>query len=115
MSDIYQAAQAVRRFAEGKTGEDYLADRMLRSAIERETTIICGAMRELDRTDPEITARFTGYRDIIRFRAFLVHPYMDIDDEKVWGFAKDDIPVLAAEAEDLLNEMGRPSDRGAAD
>ncbi len=115
LSDIYQAAQAVHRFAEGKTEEDYLADRMLRSAIEREMTIICEAMRELDRTDPEITARFTGYRDIIRFRTFLVHLYMDIDDEKVWGFAKDDIPVLAAEAEDLLNEMGWPPDRGASD
>jgi len=115
LSALYQSAQAVRRFAEGKTGEEYLADRMLRSAIERETIIICEAMRELDRTDPEITARFTGYRDIIRFGAFLVHRYMDIDDEKVWGFAEDDIPVLATEAEGLLNEVGWPPDREASD
>lgn len=115
LSALYQAAQAVHRFAKGKTGEEYLADRMLRSAIERETIIICEAMRELDRTDPEITARFTGYRDIIRFGAFLVRPYMAIEDEKVWGFAKDDIPVLATEAEELLNEMGWPSYMEASD
>lgn len=115
LSALYQAAQAVRRFAAGKTGEEYLADRMLRSAIERETIIICEAMREMDRTAPEITARFTGYRDIIRFGAFLVHRYMDMEDEKVWGFAKDDIPVLATEAEELLNEMGWPSYMEASD
>ena len=111
LRDIYQAAQAVRRFAMGRTEEDYLADRMLRSAIEREMTVICEAMRELDRTAPEITARFTGYRDIIRFRTFLVHLYMEIDDEKAWGFVEEDIPTVAAEAEDLLNELGWPPER----
>lgn len=111
LRDIFQAAGAVRRFASGKAEEDYLADRMLRSAIEREMTVICEAMRELDRTAPEITARFTGYRDIIRFRTFLVHLYMEIDDEKAWGFVEEDIPTVAAEAEDLLNERGWPPER----
>lgn len=111
LRDIFQAAGAVRRFASGKAEEDYLADRMLRSAIEREMTVICEAMRELDRAAPEITARFTGYRDIIRFRTFLVHLYMEIDDEKAWGFVEEDIPTVAAEAEDLLNELGWPPER----
>lgn len=104
--DIHYSAQAISRYAAGKTEEDYLADEGLRDQIERRLSIICEAMRELDRTNPKVSSRFTNYRDIIRFRTFLVHLYDQIDDQNTWKTVQEDIPLLEEEAERLLQESG---------
>ena len=42
--DIQQAAMLIARFADGRTFDEYLADVMLRSAVERQFEIIGEAM-----------------------------------------------------------------------
>lgn len=115
LHDIYEAAQDILQFAAGRTEGDYLADRMLHHAIERAMSIICEAMRAIDRYSPEVAARFTDYRNIIGFRTLLVHHYAKLDDRKTWSFVEGDIPTLATEAEELLNQLGWPPDSGASD
>ncbi|HEX8153647.1 MAG TPA: HepT-like ribonuclease domain-containing protein [Thermoanaerobaculia bacterium] len=49
---VVQAGEKVQRFLAGKTFDDYRQDDLLRSAVERQFTIIGEAMREALRADP---------------------------------------------------------------
>lgn len=104
--DIHYSAQVISRYAAGKTEEDYLTDEGLRDSIEHRLTFVCEAMRGLDRTHPEVTSRFTNYREIMGFREFLVHLHDQINDKKIWKTVQEDIPLLEEEAERLLQESG---------
>jgi uncharacterized protein with HEPN domain len=49
--DAREAAARIARFAQGKSLDDYLADELLRAAIERQFTILgeeLGRLRQLD-------------------------------------------------------------------
>jgi uncharacterized protein with HEPN domain len=45
-------------------------------------------------------------RLIVGFRNRLVHEYPQIDDEAVYSIAQHDVPVLRAECEALLGQVG---------
>lgn len=47
--DALQAASRVQRFAGGKTFDDYLADEVLRSAVERQLEIVGEALSSFAR------------------------------------------------------------------
>ena len=48
LRDIQVAAERIHRFTAGKQFEQYLADEMLRSAVERQFSIIGEALSRLD-------------------------------------------------------------------
>lgn len=104
--DIHYSAQAISRYAAGKTRDDYLSDEGLRDSIEHRLTIVCEAMRGLDSTHPEVTSRFTNYREIMSFRESLAPLYDQIDDQNTWKTVQEDIPLLEEEAGRLLQESG---------
>ena len=100
--DIQQACDALRDFISGKTFEDYQADELLRAGVERKLMIVGEAINQILRLDPELAAGISQSRQIVGFRNMLVHGYFAIEDETVWGIVKNDIPVLADEATQLL-------------
>ena len=55
--DMRQAARLLVRFSEGRTFEEYIADPMLRSAVERQFEILGEALAQLHRHDPERCVR----------------------------------------------------------
>jgi uncharacterized protein with HEPN domain len=100
--DIQQAAMLIARFADGRTFDEYLADVMLRSAVERQFEIIGEAMTQMARLDAPLAAHITGYRDIIAFRNLLIHGYASVNHRLVWGVVETDLPVLRQEVDELL-------------
>lgn len=78
--DVLRAAMLLAEFTDGKSFEDYERDIMLRSAVERQFTIIGEAMAQLARYDAEVAARISEYPRIIGFRNVLIHGYADIND-----------------------------------
>lgn len=110
LHDIHESAQMIRRYSADKTEEDYLADVELRDKVERRMIGVCESMRKLDRHNPQVASRFTDHVQIIGFRTFLIHRYDSADHKKVWGYIKNDVPTLLAEAEEMLNEFGWPSE-----
>lgn len=59
--DMLDAAQAITSFIRGKSLEDYLADRMLRGAVERNLEVIGEAARQVSRAlREESTPRSRG-------------------------------------------------------
>ena len=105
LHEILDSTQTIRHYADGKTGEDYDSDELLRNLVERRLAVICEAMRELNRTNPEIASKFAKHREIIGLRTFLAHRYMKIDNRTIWDIVENHLPVLEAEAERARKEL----------
>ncbi len=110
---IYDALEAVRlatKFVRGKNFSEYVSDELLRSAVERQLSIIGEALNSLCKLAPEITDKISDYRRIIGFRNILVRGYDIVEDETVWGLVKLNLPTLHDELATLLDETGNPLD-----
>ena len=104
--DVRDAADAIASFVQGRSFGDYAADRMLRSAVERQFEIIGEALSQLARTDPVLAALIPDLRRIIGFRNALIHGYDRVNDAGVWRVIEVDLPPLRAQAAALLAELG---------
>ncbi len=106
LRDVIEACDAIDSVLSGVEFDEYQATRMLRSSVEREFTIIGEAIAVLFRTEPQLFARITNGRRIIDFRNQLTHAYLHVDDRIVWLIARNDVPLVRAECETLLAEVG---------
>ncbi len=99
--DMLDAAKAVKEFVAGKSYEDYVDDRMLRSAVERNIEIIgeaAGKVSEsFQQAHPDIP-----WRKVIAQRHVLAHQYGDIENELIWKVATEHIKELIDKIEPLL-------------
>jgi len=99
--DILDVAQTVVEFTAGLSVHDYLKDRKLQLAIEREIEIIGEAARRLSDTfkaaHPEVP-----WSRIIAQRNVLAHEYGDIKQDRIFNLAKTHIPELIELLEPLL-------------
>jgi uncharacterized protein with HEPN domain len=82
--DAKEAARRILRFAASRTVDDYRGDELLRSAIERQFTILGEALARLRQLDASLAARITDLPRAVAMRNVLVHAYAEIDDV-VWG------------------------------
>lgn len=106
LEDIRDAASFVLEVAGGKTLDYYSGDRLFRQAIERNFEIIGEAVGRLARNDPKTARRMSEHERIVAFRNVLIHGYDLVDDDLVWDTIENKLPVLLAEVEALLEELG---------
>jgi uncharacterized protein with HEPN domain len=106
--DIQQACQLLQQFIAGQSLSDYLADAMLRSAVERQFEIIGEAINQALRREPSLAEQISNTGRVIAFRNRLIHGYASVSDEVVWGVVEIYLPVLSREIDALLGD--RPSD-----
>jgi uncharacterized protein with HEPN domain len=78
----------------------YLADKMLRRAIEREFEIIGEALNRIDKLNPNL--EISSKKQIISMRNRVIHGYDKIDNEIIWGAIVRHLPILKAEIGNLL-------------
>jgi uncharacterized protein with HEPN domain len=102
LRDIADYCAAAGRFAAGKNFSDYLADDMLRAAVERKLGIIGEAFAKLEEADPALTENFPELRKIIGMRNRIVHGYDNVDEELVWDVVQNRLPALQQKVEALL-------------
>lgn len=100
--DIRRACQAILRFCNGRSLDEYLADLMLRSACERQLEIIGEAMTRLRDHHQTIFGSVSHGLAIIAFRNRLIHGYDSVDSEIVWDVIERRIPELARAAASLI-------------
>lgn len=105
LADIVDACDAIGAALVGIDLEAYKVNRLIRSSVERELTIIGEAMVVLSRTAPDIFAVITHARRIVDFRNQLTHAYPDVNDALVWGTADRDVPMLRAECLTALQTL----------
>lgn len=99
--DIIQAGEAILSYLAGRTVDDYLADRQVRSAVERELEIVGEAARRLT---PEFRAEHDEipWSAVIGQRNILAHEYQKIDNARIWRVATRDLPRLIEILKPLL-------------
>ena len=106
--DMVDAAQHARRFVAGLSLAEYLANDMLRSAVERQMQNLGEALAQLAKIDPPLAARVRGHAQIIGFRNVLVHGYVTLHHARVWDAVQVDLPSLQENLKALLSDLGTP-------
>lgn len=104
LEDIRRAAALLGEFTNGKHLEDYTADAMLRSAVERQFEIVGEALNRLNKADPDTAEQIPDYRRVITFRNILIHGYDVLDHRVVWDVVQHHLPKLAEMVQGLLDE-----------
>ena len=103
--DICHAADAVADFTRGTSIEDYKRNPLLRSAVERQLTILGEALAQLSKLLPDLAERIPESSSVIAFRNLLIHGYAAVVDEFVWGTIQEDLPALRARVARLLEDL----------
>jgi uncharacterized protein with HEPN domain len=100
--DAHQAACHIGRITAGQSFDDYLANDLLRWAVERQFMIIGEALSVLRRIDSTQAGRVPDLPQIVAFRNVLVHGYTGVDDRLVWGMIERELTKLTATLANLL-------------
>ena len=100
--DVRRAAGLITGFCSGRSFEDYVADDMLKSAVERQFGIIGEALARLAKVDPVVAEQVSDFRRIVAFRNILVQGYATVDDRIVWGVVEASLPGLMQSVDALL-------------
>jgi uncharacterized protein with HEPN domain len=109
--DMEQACKLLASFVVDKTFEEYTANALLRSGVERQLTIMGEALNRLMKIEPDLASAVTDARQIIAFRNILVHGYDIVRDDVVWGIIESDLLALTQEVDALL-DRGRAEQMG---
>jgi uncharacterized protein with HEPN domain len=92
--DASQAVDRITRFVAGKTFQDYQADDLVRSAVERQFEIIGESLAQLRTADAETATSVPELARTVAFRNLLIHGYATVDDNIVWGVIEGSLPQL---------------------
>jgi len=99
--DINESIDSIEKYLGGKRDfKVYMADKMLRRAVEREFEIIGEAMSRIEKLDSGIN--ISSKKLIISMRNRVIHGYDKIDNEIIWGTILRHLPTLKIEIENLL-------------
>lgn len=99
--DIQESIDSIQKYlGEQRDFKVYLANKMLRRAVEREFEIIGEAMSRIENLDPSID--ISAKRQIISMRNRVIQGYDKIDNEIIWGTIVRHLPTLKIEIDNLL-------------
>ena len=99
--DMLKAARGVVSSLRGLTFAQYAVDENLRLATERRIEIIGEAARRIS-PDLEVAHPDIPWRLIVDQRNVLIHAYDEIETERIWALAQQDIPRLVEQLEELM-------------
>jgi len=100
--DIKESIESIENYLGGKRDFNlYMANKMLRRAVEREFEIIGEAMNRIEKIDSSIN--ISSKKQIVSMRNRVIHGYDKIDNEIVWGTIVRHLPKLKEEIERLLS------------
>ncbi|MHC4207152.1 MAG: HepT-like ribonuclease domain-containing protein [Planctomycetota bacterium] len=97
--DMLDAARAVIQFTDKIQFEEFLVDRMVRNAVERNLEIIGEAARCVSLTFRDSLPDIP-WRAMIALQNVLIHEYGEIRHERIWLICKEQLAVLIRQLED---------------
>jgi uncharacterized protein with HEPN domain len=104
LADILEAAQAIAKFCDAFTFEQFEGNDMLRSAVLQKLIVVGEAATRMPGSfclqHPEIP-----WADMINFRNFAVHEYFSVNWQIVWDTAREDIPLIEEQIKKLLEQF----------
>ncbi|RCW65252.1 HepT-like ribonuclease domain-containing protein [Pseudorhodoferax soli] len=100
--DALGAIAAAQEFVAGISLQGYLADKMRRSAVERQLEILGEACSRLAKLEPDTAGAITDLKLAIALRNRVIHGYDAVDDEVLYATVVDDLDALQSDLARLL-------------
>ena len=106
LSHISEAIERIDRYTAGMREKEFLEDEKTQDAAIRNLEIIGEAARNIERYHPEFAARHSHVPWGIAYemRNVLAHGYFKVDMGIVWRTIHNDLPKMAGQMKQLLNE-----------
>lgn len=101
--DALKAARLAMAFVQGQDFEQYIADAMRRSAVERQLEIVGEALNQLRKLDGHTAAAIPELNRAIGMRNILIHGYAAVNNRLVWDVATGHLAPLALRLQQLLD------------
>jgi uncharacterized protein with HEPN domain len=101
--DIVQSCHNIRAFTQNIDLQTYMADLLVKSAVERQFIVIGEALYRLKRLDVTVYNQISHADQIVGFRNILVHGYDIISDQLVWQVVQSNLTVLLENCNSLLS------------
>lgn len=105
LAHMLDAIDAILAHTQGKSFDDYMEQRILRDAVERNIERLSEASRHIPDGAKQ---RLPGipWRDVAGIGNVLRHDYPTVDDLAIWNVVVNDLPQLRAAVAALLAELG---------
>ncbi len=103
LTDIVVYGERTLQKTTGLTSDDYVANLDLRDIVERNLLKIGELVVRLRDHDEETVSRLAGFRGLIGLRNILSHDYESLSDEEVFELIQRALPVLIADAREVLD------------
>ncbi|ELR98487.1 DUF86 domain-containing protein [Gloeocapsa sp. PCC 73106] len=103
LNDILESINLIQSYVfKGK--EEFLNTRLIQDAVIRNLEVIGEATKKLS---PEIKASHSSipWRQIAGLRDVLIHNYMKVDPDEIWGVVENNLDDLKKEVELILQEL----------
>jgi uncharacterized protein with HEPN domain len=94
LADAIAAIEAATSFLQGASLEQYMANAMMRSAVERQLEILGEACSRLDKLDAQMVQTIPDMRLAIGLRNRIIHGYDAVDDAVVHETMQRDLQSL---------------------
>ena len=107
--DMLEASRSVLEFVRDRAFEDYLNDKFLRSAVERQIEIIGEAARHVSDEYRQLHVEIP-WRQIMAQRNVLAHDYGDLKHDRIWRVATIHVGELIGLLEPLVPPSPAPCD-----
>lgn len=104
--DALGAIESAQEFVAGCDLADYVANKMRRSAVERQLEILGEACSRLAKLEPALSESVTNLKLAIDLRNRIIHGYDAVDDEIVYLTVTDDLDALKTDLSHLLAARG---------
>ena len=102
---MLDTARKALELAEGKTREEFDGDEALRFGLTYLLQVIGEAARRVSQESKEANQQIP-WKNIVGMRHKVVHEYMRVDEEMVWGTVTQELDTLIAEIESILPPEG---------
>lgn len=111
LNDIVDAGAAILDAIKRIELDQYQENRLIRSSVEREFTIIGEALSRLSQCDRAIFSQIRQAPQIIAFRNKITHEYTKINSRLVWGVIQTELPELIEQCRDLLHQLNQTDEQ----
>jgi uncharacterized protein with HEPN domain len=105
LADAIGAIEAATSFLQGANLEQYKANAMMRSAVERQLEILGEACSRLNKLDAEMSNAIPDIRLAIGLRNRIIHGYDAVDDAVVHETIQQDLQNLRYALESALKAL----------
>lgn len=106
LTDILQAAEDIREFTSGMSGNDLTLDNKTRSAVLYKFAVMGEATKLLPE---QVREQYPAipWKSIAGLRDKVIHGYIGVDYELLWETITKKIPVVISEIQIILHDTDR--------